>query len=123
MEQAHKQKLMKYEDVVERARANGFSAECIAVEVGSRGLVVDGELQKLKDALVEVGSRGLVVEGELQKLKDALGASAKETTELAGDLSRTAILRSFMIWCSRNIQRQQTLLISGVDFIVVIIIY
>ena len=84
MEQAHKQKLMKYEDVVEGARANGFNAECIAVEVGSRGLVVDGELQKLKDAL---------------------GASAKETTELAGDLPRTAILGSFRIWCSRNIQQ------------------
>ena len=79
MEQAHKQKLMKYEDVVERARANGFNVEYIAVEVWSRGLVV---------------------EGELQKLKDALGDSAKETTELAGDLSRTAILGSFrFIFC------------------------
>ena len=44
---------------------------------------------------VEVGSRGL----------NALGAPARAMTELAGSLSRTAMLGSFKIWCSRNVQQ------------------
>ena len=62
----------------------GYNAECFAVEVGSRGLIV---------------------EGELQQLKDALGAPARAMTELAGSLSRTAMLGYFKIWCSRNVQQ------------------
>ena len=84
MEQAHQRKLAKYEDLVEGARAEGYNAECIGVEVGSRGLIA---------------------ESELQQLKEALGVPAKAVTELAGSLSRAAILGSFKVWCSRNIQQ------------------
>ena len=84
MEQAHQRKLAKYEDVVEGARVQGYNAECFAVEVGSRGLIV---------------------KGELQQLKNALGAPARAMAELAGSLSRTAMLGSFKIWCSRNVQQ------------------
>ena len=82
MDRAHERKLAKYEDVVVGARARGYDAECIAVEVGSRGLIV---------------------ESELQQLKDALGLPAKAMTEVALSLSRAAILGSYRIWCSRNI--------------------
>ena len=51
MDRAHERKLAKYEDVVVGARALGYDAECIAVEVVSRGLIVESELQQLKDAL------------------------------------------------------------------------
>ena len=77
MEQAHQRKLAKYEDVVEGARVQGYNAECFAVEVGSRGLIV---------------------EGELQQLKNELSASARAMTELTGSLSRSAMLGSFKIW-------------------------
>ena len=48
---------------------------------------------------------GVIVEIELQQLKEALGVPAKAVTELAGSLSRAAILGSFKVWCSRNIQQ------------------
>ena len=82
MDQAHERKLAKYEDVVAGARARGYDAECIAVEVGSRGLVV---------------------ESELEKLKEALEVPAKAMTEVAVSLSRAAILGSHKIWCTRNL--------------------
>ena len=82
MDRAHERKLAKNEDVVVGARVRGYDAECIAVEVGSRGLIV---------------------ESELQQLKDALGLPAKAMTEVALFLSRAAILGSYIIWCSRNI--------------------
>ena len=48
---------------------------------------------------------GLIAESELQQLKEALGVPAKTVTELAGSLSGAAILGSFKVWCSRNIQQ------------------
>ena len=84
LEQAHQRKLAKYEDVVEGAKVQGYNVEFFAVEVGSRGLIV---------------------EGELQQLKNALGAPARAMTELARALSRTAVLGSFKTWCSRNVQQ------------------
>ena len=81
---AHQQNMEKYEDVVVvGARVGGYDAECIAVEVGSRGLIVGAELQQLKDAL---------------------SVLAKAMTKLALSLSRAAILGSYKIWSSRNVQ-------------------
>ena len=82
MDRAHERKLAKHEDVVVGARVRGYDAECIAVEVGYRGLIV---------------------ESELQQLKDALGLPDKAMTEVPLSLSRAAILGSYRIWCSRNI--------------------
>ena len=81
MENAHQTKTAKYMDLVEEVRLGGYRAECIAFEVGSRGLLI---------------------ESELIQLRDALSAPGKDLTELAGSLSRSAILGSFKIWCSRN---------------------
>ena len=74
MEQVHQRKLAKYEDVVEGATVQGYNAECFAVEVGSRGLIV---------------------EGKLQQLNNALGAPARAMTELAGSLFQDCNARIF----------------------------
>ena len=81
MENTHQTKTAKYMDLVEEVRLSGYRAECIAFEVGSRGLLI---------------------ESELIQLRDALSAPGKALTELAVSLSRSVILGSFKIWCSRN---------------------
>ena len=81
MDDAHSRKLAKYDDLVERVREAGYQAECIAVEVGSRGLLI---------------------EDELSQIQDIPGAPGRAVTELAASISRAAILGSFQIWCSRN---------------------
>ena len=85
MDQAHQLKMAKYEDLVGEVRRQGYQAECIALEVGSRGLLI---------------------ESELSQLRNAPNAPAKSTTELAFSASRSAILGSFKIWCSRNISNE-----------------
>ena len=81
MDDAHSRKLAKYDDLVKRVREVGYQAGCIAVEVGSRGLLV---------------------EDELSQIQDSLRAPGRAITELAASISRAAILGSFRIWCSRN---------------------
>ena len=81
MDQAHNRKLAKYYNLLEVARMAGYNAECLAFEVGSRGLVI---------------------ERELQDLRRALGTTTKEITGLGVSLSQLAILGSFRVWCSRN---------------------
>jgi hypothetical protein len=81
MDDTHSRKLAKYDDLVKRVREVGYQAGCIAVEVGSRGLLV---------------------EDELSQIQDILRAPGRAITELAASISRAAILGSFRIWCSRN---------------------
>ena len=51
MDEAHTRKMAKYENIVQSAREVGFEVECIALEVGSRGLTRDDELAQLQTAL------------------------------------------------------------------------
>ena len=81
MDQAHHRKLAKYYDLLEVARMAGYNAECLAFEVGSRGLVI---------------------KRELQDLRRSLGNTTKEITGFGVSLSQLAILGSFRVWCSRN---------------------
>jgi len=74
VDEAHTSKTAKYEDIVQSAREVGFEVDCIALEVGSRGLTRDNELAQLQTAL---------------------GASTKAVNELASVLSHTTILNSF----------------------------
>ena len=78
MDEAHSRKLAKYDDLVKRVREGGYHAGCIAVEVGSRGLLVKDELSLIQDILRTPG---------------------RAITELAASISRAAI-GSFRIWCS-----------------------
>ena len=48
MDQAHHRKLAKYNDLLEAARMAGYNAECLTLEVGSRGLVIDRSAPRLK---------------------------------------------------------------------------
>ena len=72
---------MKYHDLVEVGRAAGYKTELITVEVGSRGMLGDSDLDALRDAM---------------------DATRKEFTGLCLLAIRTAILGSFRIWCSKN---------------------
>ena len=85
MDQAHQLNMAKYEDLVEEARRNGYQAECIELEVGLWGLFI---------------------ESELFQLRNALNASTKAITELASSLTRSTILGSFKIWCSKNVSNE-----------------
>ena len=80
MDQAHSRKVVKYDELVGTIRRGGFRVGFIAMEVGSRGLIVE----------------------ELSQLQGALDVSRKAVNELAASLTRCAILGSFKIWCSRN---------------------
>ena len=51
---------------------------------------------------VEVGSRGMLEDGDLLKLRTTLNATAKETRELCLAVIRSTILESFKSWVSRN---------------------
>ena len=81
MARAHNIKMAKYQDLVDEVKSNGYQAECKALEIGARGLLDMNELLELRCAL---------------------NIPAKSITELAVSLSRSAILGSFKIWCSRN---------------------
>ena len=74
MDQANHRELAKYYDLLDAARTAGYNAECLAFEVGSRGLVI---------------------ERELQDLRRAQGTTTKEITGLGVSLSHLAILGSF----------------------------
>ena len=73
MDEAHTRKMAKYKNIVQSAREVGVEVECIALEVGSRGLTRDDELAQLQTAL---------------------GASTKAVNELTSVLSHTTILNS-----------------------------
>ena len=84
MEEAHQRKQAKYQHIVEAATEAGYDTELFALEVGSRGMTNDGELNALKDSL------------EVTK---------KEMSLMTMALMRTAILESFRIWCQRNTEQ------------------
>ena len=81
MADAKVRKRMKYHDLVEVGRAAGYKTELITVEVGSRGMLGDSDIDALRDAM---------------------DATRKEFTGLCLLAIRTAILESFRIWCSKN---------------------
>ena len=78
---ARARKRMKYHDLVEAGRAAGYKTQFITMEVGSRGMLGDSDLDALRNAI---------------------DATRKEFTGLCLLAIRTAILGSFCIWCSRN---------------------
>ena len=88
MDGAHQRKMAKYEDAVVGTRVVG--ARVVGARVGN---------YDVECIAVEVGSRGLIIGAELQQLKDALSVPANAMTELALSLSRAAILGSYKIWC------------------------
>ena len=51
MDNTHSCKLVKYDDLVKRVKEGGYQAGCIAVEVGSQGLLVEDELSQIQDIL------------------------------------------------------------------------
>ena len=72
--------MVKYDKLVGTIRRGGFRVGFIALEVGSRGLIVE----------------------ELSPLQGVLDVSRKAVNELAASLTQCAVLGSFKIWCSRN---------------------
>ena len=44
MDQIHQLKMAKNEDLVGEVWRQGYQAQCIALEVGSRGLLIESEL-------------------------------------------------------------------------------
>ena len=81
MDQAHKQKLSKYQDLLEEATRAGYHTKCLAFEVGSRGLISE-------NALLDI--------------RQALNISVKAINQQAISVSRLAILGSIKVWCTRN---------------------
>ena len=51
MDQAHQMKMAKCEDLVGEVQSQGHQAKCLALEVGSRGLLTESELSQLRNAL------------------------------------------------------------------------
>ena len=51
--------------------------------------------------MVEVCSRGMIVEEDLEKLRLTLHIHRREVDRMAGRVIRTALLESLRIWCSR----------------------
>ena len=78
---ARERKKAKYHHLVEAGRAAGYQSKLITVEVGSRGMLGNGDLDELKEAIK---------------------APRKEFTDLSLRTIRTAIMGSFSIWGSRN---------------------
>ena len=77
----HKARKMKYHDLVEVGRAVGYKAELITMEVGSRGMLGDSDLDALREAI---------------------DAPRKKFTGVCILAIRTATLGGFGTWCSRN---------------------
>ncbi len=82
MDEARERKQNKYQDLVNAAADAGYIVELITLEVGSRGLIMDSELNDIQAAL---------------------GTTRVEMNELALHLCKTAVLGSFKIWCCRNL--------------------
>ena len=70
MDQEHSRKVVKYDELVETIGRGGFRVGFIAMEVGSRGLIVE----------------------ELSQLQGALDVLRKAVNELAASLTRCAVL-------------------------------
>ena len=77
----HQQKEAKYFELVQAGHAGRYCSQLITVEVGSRGMLEDGDFLKLRTTLNE---------------------TAKETRALCLAVIRSTILESFKIWVSRN---------------------
>ena len=82
LEDTHQRKQAKHQDLVEAGCAAGFSTKLITVEIGSIGMVDDSTFAMLRSVLK---------------------ASQKDLSSLCMTVIRTTILKSYKIWCSRNI--------------------
>ena len=82
---AAERKTIKYEEVVERARASGYTATFISLEVGSRGII---------------NPHGF------DCLKKVFNITKRDYATLLVQLSRIVITESFKIWCMRNADHQ-----------------
>ena len=80
-EEAALRKSSKYEALAERARANGYQATVLTIQMGSRG-VPDYD--------------------SFSKLATMLKFKKKEMSALLERVIRAALIGSFTIWCSRN---------------------
>ena len=78
---SHQRKEAKYYELVQAGRAGRYRSQLITVEVGSRGMLEDGDFLKLRTTL---------------------NATAKETRELCLAVISSIILESFKILVSRN---------------------
>ena len=84
MDTAHHIKEAKYIDLIDQAKANGYKAQLITLEVGSRGLV---------------NKKGFI------QLKQILGISNSQLDGLLLQIIRTVILQSYKIWCCKNVSQ------------------
>ena len=82
---AAERKKIKYEEVVERARASGYTAMFISLEVGSRGII---------------NPHGL------DCLNKIFNITKRDYATLLVQLSRITITEYFTIWCMRNTDHQ-----------------
>ena len=82
---AAERKKIKYEEVVERARASGYTATFI---------------------LLEVGSKGIKNPHGFDCLKKVFNITKRDYATLLVQLSQIAITESFKIWCMRNADHQ-----------------
>ena len=80
-EEAAQRKSAKYMDLLEQARAKGYKAQLITLQVGSRGVPhLPG----------------------FEMLCKTLGLPSRDLVKLLEDVSRLALAGSYSIWCSRN---------------------
>ena len=78
---AAQRKKSKYKELIESAMKAGYRSELITVEVGSRGMLS---------------------ETDLDSLRTALNVHRKAITNLCLSAITTTIRESFLIWCTRN---------------------
>jgi len=84
---AIQQKTNRYTDLRDKATQNGYQANILPIEVGSRGMVHVQGCGNFSKKLNEVG--------------------LKEWRAFLVDLAQTAIAESHKIWCQRNWREQQ----------------
>ena len=75
-----KEKLMRYQKLVEQAQSNGFSAICLTVEVGARGYVAKHSM----------------------RVFTMLGIDFKTKDTIRRELSKTSLKCSHFIWIHRE---------------------
>ena len=78
---AERRKRNRYEDLLQLCNKNGYRAQLMTIQVGSRGVV-------------DIPS--------LSGLKQLCRPSAKEWDAFVVLLAKASITGSFAIWCSRN---------------------
>ena len=80
-EAARQRKLLKYLDIEEEARSNGYTTDLLTLEVGSSGFINTASFNDLRTHLL---------------------TPRREWNCFLQDISRAAIAGSYRIWTSRN---------------------